>query len=234
MKNILTCKSCGEENPFYSLVCQNCNSYLRDKVVNIDLWNIIGRLIENPLNAFKTIIHSEHKNFVVSIIIFAAIKFFIDSLFFLTLQKREDTISNTFILNILIVLITLSVILSLYSLLITIITSKTEARTRFYDNLAILTYSLTPQAIALCIIFPIEVVVFGSYTFSGNPSPFNIKPLPAYVLTGFEFLAMIASIYLAIIGLYCQTRSKLYGFLGGIIFYFLVFLSLLISTNFIG
>ncbi|NOX19606.1 MAG: hypothetical protein GXO87_15160, partial [Chlorobi bacterium] len=69
MKNNVICKNCGAENPFYLLTCKSCNAYIRDKVSNINLWEIIWKLIETPVEAFRQIIYAEHKNFTSTILI---------------------------------------------------------------------------------------------------------------------------------------------------------------------
>ncbi len=223
MKNIQICKSCGAENPFYVSICKKCNFILRDKIVNIDLWSEIGRLVENPANAFRTIIQSEHKNFVISIILFAVIKLTMDSAFLSMLVLKSKFTNFNFFPNLILVLIFLVAALLIYSLFIKVITDPTKAKTRLKDNLAVLVYSLIPHSLALCIIFPIEIAVFGGNAFSTNPSPFLLKPTLAYILSGFELLIIIWSVFLGVVALYSQTRSKIFGFITGLIFNALIF-----------
>ena len=223
MKNTQICKSCGAENPFYVSICKKCNFILRDKIVNIDLWSEIGRLIENPASAFRTIIQSEHKNFVISIILFAVIKLTMDSAFLSMLILKSKFTNFNFFSNLILVLVFLIATLFIYSLFVKAITNPTNAKTRLKDNLAVLAYSLIPHAFALCIIFPIEIAVFGGNVFSTNPSPFLLKPTLAYVLSGFELLIVIWSIFLGTVALYSQTRSKIFGFITGSIFNVIIF-----------
>ena len=79
MKNTVTCGNCNTENPFYQLTCKNCNTYLRDRVYNVDLLKILGLLVESPKKAFQLIVFSEHKNFIYLILFFAALKFYVDA-----------------------------------------------------------------------------------------------------------------------------------------------------------
>ena len=218
MKNVQICKSCGAENPFYVSTCEKCNFILRDKIANIDLWSEIASLLESPVNAFGRVIQSEHKNFVISILLFAVVKFCIDSTFLSMLRSKGGYADFNIFANIILVVAFLIVFLYLYSFLIKAITKGSAAKTRLKDNLAVLTYSLLPHSLALCIIFPIEVAVFGANIFSTNPSPFLLKPTIAYVFSGFEILIFLWSIFLVIAGLYSQTRSKLFGISFGLIF----------------
>ena len=230
MKNIQICKNCGAQNPFYVSTCMKCNFFIRDKIVNIDLWNAISKLIESPIKAFETIIQSEHKNFVISIILFSGAKFSIDSAF-LSLFLFKSSLSDIELFsNIFIVIGILLIILFGFSLFLKLITLNTQAKTRFKDNLAILVYSLIPHALALCILFPIELAVFGGYVFSANPSPFILKPTLAYMLSGFELLVFLWSIFLIVGGIFSQTRSKIFSLFGGLIFSGFIFTSLYILS----
>jgi Yip1 domain len=226
MKNTQICKNCGAENPFYVNTCLKCNFFIRDKIVNIDLWSAISGLIESPVKTFETIIQSEHKNFVISIILFAGAKLSINSAF-LSLFLFKNNISDFEIFsNIFIAVGILLIILLGFAFIIKLITANTQAKSRFKDNLGILVYSLIPYCLALCIVFPIELAVFGGYVFSANPSPFILKPNLAYVLSGFELLVFLWSIFLAIMGIFSQTRSKIFGLIGGLIFGGLIFAAL--------
>ena len=222
MKNVQVCKNCGAENPFYVSTCEKCNFILRNKIANIDLWSEIAGLLESPVNAFGRIVQSEHKNFAVSILLFAVVKFCVDSTFLSMLRSKGSYADFNIFSNIIFVVAFLIAHLFAYSFIIKVITKASGVKTRLKDNLAILTYSLIPHSLALCIIFPIEVAVFGVNIFSTNPSPFLLKPTVAYIFSGFEVLIFLWSIFLAIIGLYSQTRGKIFGIVTGIIFNFML------------
>jgi len=218
MKNIIACNNCHEENPFYAKTCWKCHGYLRDKVYNIDLWKTIGRLTDNPGVGFKSIILSDHKNFAFAIILFAAIKFYIDSLFLTMFSKRAGVPGPDLLISFGIILVVTFLVILIFSFLLKLITSSTNAQTRFIDNYAVFSYSLVPHAIGLCILLPIELVIFGGYLFSSNPSPFSIKETLAYIMAGFELLVLLWSLFLAIFAVYIQTRSFLFSLAVAIIF----------------
>ena len=230
MKNIQICKNCGAKNPFYVSTCLKCNFFIRDKIVNIDLWSAVSKLIESPAKAFETIIQSEHKNFIISIILFSGAKFSIDSAFLSLFLFKNNLSDFELFSNIFIVIGILLLILFASSFSLKLITLNTLAKTRFKDNLAILVYSLIPHALALCILFPIELAVFGGYIFSANPSPFLLKSTLAYVLSGFELLVFLWNIFLMVGGIFSQTRSKIFSLFGGLIFSGFIFTSLYILS----
>ena len=230
MKNIQICKNCGAQNPFYVSTCLKCNFFIRDKIVNIDLWIAVSKLIDNPVKAFETIIQSEHKNFIISIILFSGAKFSIDSAFLSLFLFKNNLSDFELFSNIFIVIGILLIILFGSSFSLKLITLNTQAKTRFKDNLAILVYSLIPHALAICILFPIELAVFGGYVFSANPSPFLLKPILAYVLSGFELLIFLWSIFLTIMGILSQTRSKIFSLFSGLVYSVLIFISLYVLS----
>ena len=62
MNKKIKCDNCGKENDFFALNCNNCKSYLRARVVNIDFWKTLWEMIEAPKEAFMKVIFAEHKN----------------------------------------------------------------------------------------------------------------------------------------------------------------------------
>lgn len=226
MKNVLICKSCNAENPYYVLICSNCHSFLRERIVNIDLWNTIEQLIETPVIAFRRIIQSEHKNFISLIFIFAAFKLFISSIFIsLALFGNEQPLI-LFITRFLFFASGMLILLLILSLLYVLVINNFGIKTRFKDLFAVLTYSFMPYSFAAIILFPIELIIFGNYLFSVNPSPYVIKSFFAWVLTSIEFLVILWSLFLTITGIYAQTKSLKFSITNSLIFNIIVYSSI--------
>ena len=80
-ENKLYCSNCGAENPLFLLNCKECKSFLRERVVNIDLWSAIYDLLIQPKKAFLHLIYSEHKNYIIFITLIISLKFFFHSIF---------------------------------------------------------------------------------------------------------------------------------------------------------
>ena len=231
MKNTITCGNCNTENPFYQLNCKNCNTYLRDRVYNIDLFKILGLIIESPKKAFQLIVFSEHKNFIYLILFFAAIKFYVDAnLISVWTSKYYQIHGNIFIEFTVIILITLLIVF-LISFISHLIQNGTGLSNRLKDNFAITIYSLTPHAFGAIILFPIELILFGEYLFSTNPSPFAIKETIAYALLGVECLIILWSIFLLISGNFVVTKNLFYSISIGIIANLIIFYSLYLSSK---
>lgn len=231
MHNTLTCTSCNEENPFYALICKKCKAYLRDRIYNIDLWNILSLLIESPSKAFKLIIQSEHKNFIIFIVILASARLFIDSMFISVLTGAPEPNRTDVILNYLVVLASVFVILILFGLIINNVNKANGLKTRFRDNFAILGYSLLPHIFSFIILFTVEASVFGTNLFSKNPSIFSLKEGLAYTLLVFEILIVLWAIFLSITAMYVQSKNKTYSVAVGIVFNLALFFCLYINSR---
>lgn len=213
MKNVITCKNCSGENPYFSLICGNCRAYLRDRVVNIDLWKTVGGLIESPVKAFSDIIHAEHKNFIFLLSFLIGIKFFINALIL-----SEPVFNGTQVFSHVVAVFFSSVgavlvIAAIFSLLFTSFTKAFSVKTRYKDNFSFFIYSQIPHVFALVFLFPVELVLFGGFLFSSNPSPFLLKPTPAYTMAAMEGIMFLWSLVLGFWAVYAATRAKMYSLL---------------------
>jgi hypothetical protein len=218
MKNIIICQSCSTANPSFEYICKKCNSFIRSRVYNIDLWKIIGLLVEKPKQAFEDIVYSEHKNFITFIILFVAAKLLVDIRFISMLTVGEYQTTTKLFFTYLIVLGIISAFLLLYSFILKFVLRASDIETRFRDNLAVLIYSFIPHIFGIIFLFVLEVVVFGEYLFSVNPTPFIVKGLIAYLFLGAEVLIILWSVFLSYSALRVQTGSIFPGILSTLIF----------------
>ncbi len=233
MKNSVICKNCGTKNPLYQLICSNCNFYMRERIFNIDLWQVLGLLIENPSEAFKRIVNAEHKNFIFLISFLVAGKLLIDSTFIALAINKEDIFLTGLIIKYFVILVSLLLLLLLFSFTLKMVNRFFQFETRTKDNFALLVYSLVPHVFGLLVIFVIEIIVFGGDLFSNNPSPFSLKEFLAYALLSFEFLLILWSIFISIVSFYFQTKSKIYSLLVGITFNFFLYGCLYFGSKFL-
>lgn len=219
MKNVIVCKNCGTENPYYEQTCKKCNSYLRDKIYNIDFWNVVYYLIETPKRAFTNIIQSDHKNMIIPITLFAALRILIDIIFASIYVKRNLNPFNNFIGNYFIVLGVFTAIWYSFAIILKGLDSVLGIKTRIKDYFAVIVYSQMGLLISLFVLFIIELIVFGTNLFGIDPSPFFLKEFLAYTLLGFEIAFRVWMGFLMIYGLYVQTRSILFSIFISLLFY---------------
>ena len=223
MKNSVVCSNCKSENPFYKAICENCKSYLRDRVYNIDLGKVLARLIESPTAGYKTIIFSEHKNFITFLILFAVLKFEIDATFLSLFFNKHSISLNNFFGGYIVLLIIIAGLILFISYVVNAFDKSLGYTTRIKDYFSIYVYSFIPHIFGLIILFPLELVMFGGYIFSVNPSPFDIKEFIAYALLIIELLIIIWSFFLMIMANYSQTKNLIYSTIISFIFYSLLF-----------
>ncbi|HCY76071.1 MAG TPA: hypothetical protein DHV28_09140 [Ignavibacteriales bacterium] len=227
------CKKCNHLNPVYKSICEECKSYLRERVVNIDLWNTIQLIIEEPSKAFRLILFAEHKNFILILTFLIAVKNLIIARFFSVPQLGLNGVSSSFMLSLGLILIITFLLLNIFSLVQKSVYKKQKFQLRFKDIYSTTSYSFVPYLFALVFIFPVELVVLGADIFSNNPFPFQIKPLITYILIGFEFICILWSFYLIYRVNFIITSARLYSILISIALGFIWFSVLLISTKFI-
>ncbi len=232
MKNSVICPNCKTENPFFNFICNNCRVYLRDRISNLDLWSTVSSIIETPSKAFKTIVLSEHKNFIFFILFFIGLKYLINVRFIsmLSLSEFRSTIGLQY--SYLIVLGATLIYFLSFSILYTVVGKRNDIYLRFKDTFAIIIYSQIPYLFGLVLLFTLELVLFGDYLFSKNPTPFIIKGFLAYLFLILEVGVAFWSIFLIIMAFLTQSQRKLFSVLSAVIF-IVLFWSLIYSCSII-
>ena len=227
------CKKCNHVNPAYKSICEECKSYLRERVVNIDLWNTIQMIIEEPSAAFRQIIFAEHKNFVIFLIFLIGTKNLIISRFISVPQLGSDGVITSIMYSLI-----LSIIFSIIPFLLLTVTQiivykKKKIYLRFKDIYATNVYAFIPYIFGLIFIFPIELTVLGGNIFSNNPYSFQIKPTISYILIGIEIIVLIWSLILVSKSVYIIVSNRIISILLTIIIFTIWFLTVYISSKII-
>lgn len=224
MGNYLICNNCKTENPLYAANCKLCNSFLRSKISNIDLWDSVWGMLTEPIKTSIKLIQSERKNFLISLLLLWIIKSSINNFILKNYYYANRTYPVSITDSILDGGVIAAAVLIFFSFLITKLFSLLKIETRFKDNITIYTFSLIPILLFFVFITPFHFALYGFYWYTFNPSPLIIKPLETYILYGIEFLFMIWSLILFILVSYTQTRKKIISIIIG--------LTLFISTMF--
>ncbi len=233
MKNNVICEYCSTENPFYSLTCKNCNSFLRSKIPNIDLWSTINKIIDSPLNALKTIVQSDHKNFVIIMLILAGLKNILNVIMYINNSNELSIGHNEILVNLLLGTILFTIIFLLNTIIVTSINKFFGIDNRIKDNISIFAYSYLPVIILLVVLLPIYFAMYGFYWFLFNPSPFMIKPLASNIFFIIEILFYLWSCILFVASMFIQSRNLFYSILVGFISFTLIIVTLYYSLKFL-
>ena len=233
MINSVSCPNCKAENPFYNSICSSCKTYLRDRVYNLDLWALVSSIIESPSKAFRTIIFSEHKNFIFFILLFLALKYLINARFVAMISIGDFQSTVGLQISYLIILGCTIIFFFTFSYLYNFLGKSNNISLRFKDTLALIIYSQIPLVFGLIILFSLELVIFGDYLFSLNPTPFTIKGLIAYFFFLIEVGTIIWSIFLLFKAFRAQSHNFSFSLTTAAIF-FVLLSSLLYFFSLIG
>lgn len=233
MKNEIICTNCGSANAPHSLTCTNCNSYLRERVVNIDLWHTLGLLTVTPSIGFKLIRNSEHKNFIYLLFIIVAVKILQNTMFLSMFHYKEPVVTSFIIRNMAIVSGVFLVLAVAFSFALKISAQISKFKLRFWDNFAILMYSFFPYTLALIVFLPLEYIIFAEYLFSLNPSWFSVNPSLAYLFSFLELGCFLWSAFLLYCGIKTQTDSKLFSASLSLVFIFITYLTYFVLSKYL-
>jgi hypothetical protein len=228
--SIKVCPNCKAENSYFNVNCSDCNFFLRDKIPNIDLGEIILLLIESPKIAFERIIYSKNKNYVLILLTLLSFRFLILSRFlsvpYLNQNSDFDLLNTAFYF-----FISSGLVISILIYLNFFFIRKLGIHTRIKDVFSVFIYSFFPSIIALLLLYPIELTVFGKYLFSNNPYPYDIKANVFYVLAGFELLLIIWSFFMQIKGMLALKLNLIISILISVFNYLILSAYLFISKK---
>lgn len=223
MENYHVCENCGTKNALYALNCTKCKSYLRERVVNIDLGSFIFRLIEEPFVSLRRVIYAEHKNYSIVFFILLLLKVFSISFIvrnFLPLQKFDFHYFWIYFLNITVYFIPIFLLLSF---LVFKMHQSFGNKERLKDQFATFTFASTPAIMSIVLLLPVEFALFGTYWFTFNPSPFFMKSAVAYLLFGIEGILLLWTLFLFFVQYHIRTKKIVYSILAALISFLLLF-----------
>ncbi|MBU2445275.1 MAG: hypothetical protein KJ666_06835 [Bacteroidetes bacterium] len=199
--NKIICKSCRTENLFEAYKCSNCSNVMRAKVSNIDFWAILYQLLFDTTLGFKQIVYAENKNFVAALFILLNLKLSTLLLAVCSVYDLGFSFSEFWII-LFVLTIASSIFVFLYLETLRIIFVKIYQVDILRKNyFSIVGYASSFFSMSIFILLPIELLLFGQYLFSSNPSPFAIKEIPAYLTAGLEVFAALSFFALLYYGL---------------------------------
>lgn len=206
----MKCPVCNSENPLYESICQNCKARLRNRVANIELGETILLLLHNPSKAFLNIIYSEKKNYTAILFFISSIKYLLLNYILLAILYRTSfAFLSGMILNLSILFLVFSALTAFYLFVM----EKNTNSARFIDFFSIYAYSSLPAIISIILFFPLEIIIFGEFFFTFDPSPFLINPFFAYLFLGLEIILLIWQIVLMSIGLNVIGKKRVRNFI---------------------
>ncbi len=203
----MICPKCKTENEIYRAICRSCGFSLRDKVANLNLWEIFLKLVYNPSNAIKQIIWSEQKNYIIPILFLVSVKIYIEYVIIGNVVFNEK-ISFSFDKAFYSLLIFPTTIFILSFLLKK---SGFGKNTRWKDNFSLLIFSYLPQVVSVIIIVPSAYAIFGNYLTDTNPYFYEVKPFQAYFIILLEAIVLFWNAFLIFLSLKIQTGKIIFS-----------------------
>jgi Yip1 domain len=187
---MITCPVCGHHNDDLTVLCTSCHSYIQSKVDNLDLFKTMWQLIETPRLAFKRIILSNHKNYVLLLSSMFGISAVFGVVWVKTLGPQFGNLF-TLIGSVSLVGIPFGItIVVLLSLVLILQINILKGKAGFKNAVAVVAYAGIPVVLSLVFVFPLEIAVFGIDFFGNNPPPNVLNPLVYMALLGFDGLAI--------------------------------------------
>lgn len=178
---MIVCAVCHTENSHLAITCKRCGGFLQARIENLDLFSVAWKVLERPRKAFHIVAVAQHKNYslLLSGIAGVGIVFFL----FWSIEAGEYSES---LINLMAAgfasgpLIGLLIVWS-YAVCMRLISVFSNVRISLWQLYAVTSYALVPVVASVVFVLPIELMTFGLYFFTKNPSPYLLKPL-SYVI----------------------------------------------------
>ncbi|MDP2208112.1 MAG: hypothetical protein Q8K98_04965 [Bacteroidota bacterium] len=194
---MIICPVCNTTNHHLEIICRQCGGYIQTKIENIDLFQKLWQLIENPVKAFKHIAIAKHKNYII----------FLTSLFgmsFLFLLFEYINIGRIINRGVLIALAGMGggIVFGFFFLVIltwiTLGFSKLfkSPPTKFWNLFSVIAYSTVPIIYIFIFLLPIKLLTFGIILYTSNPSPVLVNASVSYISWFLEALMFAWFIFL--------------------------------------
>ena len=197
---MILCSVCQTENDKYATICEECGGFLQNRVPNLDLFDTLWRIIENPRNAFRLIMIAEHKNYALFLYTLCGISVAFSGFWYFRIGDRFENVLLLIFWALLIGVplgIALCPIISSFHWMLSALLG---GKASFRSSMGITSYALAPLTISLLLLLPIELMTFGMYFFSFNPHPIAIKPISYIALIGMNAVMILWALILLIIG----------------------------------
>jgi len=205
---MIKCSVCDTANDHLATICKSCGAYLQTRTDNLDLFQTAWNVLENPNKAFHTIAVATHKNYSYIIPGFAGYAFIF--FFFWLIKAGEYTNSLLNFLaagfitgppfGILLVII--------FSIINSILLRIAGRSVSFRNSLSVISYSLIPVVISVVIVLPLEIMTFGLFFFTSNPSPYALKPFSYVALLVLDGIFTLWTLILISIGFRTLTGRR--------------------------
>lgn len=165
--------------------------------------------------------------------IFVSAKYLINTRFVSMMTVGQFQSGTNLFVSYILMFAVLIISIFIFSYLFTSSGKHFKYEMRIKDNFAIMCYAQILNAAALFVLFPIELVLFGDYLFSINPTPFAIKETLAYLMLITELFVIGWSFFLTYKAFFTQLKNISTAVITSIIFFLFISVIILLASKFI-
>ena len=201
VNSMIQCTICYTENHHLALHCKKCGAFLQNKIETLDLFTTAWGILENPHKTFQNIAVSRHKNYSIILSFLAGIGFVFLIFWLLKTGTMINSLINLIIAGILIGIPFGIITVIIFTLVFVIISRLTGTMVSFKNCFGVTAYALMPVVISAILVLPLEIMTFGIYFFSNNPSPYLLKPTSYILLLILDVIFAIWTLFLLVIGM---------------------------------
>jgi hypothetical protein len=167
---MIKCSICSTLNDEFAVVCTSCHGYLQERVPNLDFFSTFWKLIESPRQAFRHIIISEHKNYIIVLNLIMGPMLMFGMMWAWKTGEYFDNLLFLMLLGIVAGVMISPVYFLVSNALVFGIMRLFRGEGTWRNTMAVLAWSHSPFMFAFLIVLPIQLAVLGLPLFSRNPS----------------------------------------------------------------
>lgn len=192
----IKCINCESNEMFFQTKCDNCGAFLQDRIPNISFFSTSYSFLISPTETLIIISRANNKNYQVFLFILIQIKILLlFALLFNSFNISSAVANLSFTQYFSNIIITYFIILIYVFILKLFIANKNKLFFRSF--LSTFVFSLLPLVWSFLLI-PLELAVFDTHFFEGNPSIFIINSSVAWGFLIFEMIFIFYSLFLLI------------------------------------
>lgn len=193
---MIRCSICSAENHHLATVCAACGGFLQNRTENLDLFATCWSVLERPGRAFRTIALSRRKNGSTIVAAVSGIAMVFALFWAIAAAEYAPNTVSLFGAGFLSGVFVGPLMVLAYGVLFKAMATAQGRRVSLLNGYAVFSYALVPVLLSVILVFPLEIVAFGRYFFTAQPTPYSLRPMMYMVLVGLDALFSLWSLVL--------------------------------------
>lgn len=198
---MITCPICRKTNHHLAPICEFCGCFLQQKIDNLNLFEMMWRVVESPQQAFRTIALARHKNYMIVLSSVAGVGLAFTLFWFLNVGDVLTDLISLVAYGVFFGLFLGPIFVLFFSIFVKLVTLFNRTKVQFKNIYSVSSYALMPVVVTVFSLLPIELLTFGVYMFSRNPSPYTLKAFSYVTILGLDGLCALWTVILFVTGM---------------------------------